>query len=178
MQQVIPVKTTNQSLSSGITPLARHKRWIVKDADIKKSTKNVNTSSFEDEDVMHLAENDLNYQKDKYKVQNGLLFDFLFGDPETAAIYYVCKNQDKPQIFDNFTTKEIKVTLLEGQIEVRDILSHVVDNFYKSFDFIRSLKAFSSASSVYEKVEGASITMKILTGSLYQARGIPVSVDK
>ena len=218
---VAPVEMASQSPPSGTPPLARHKRWIVKGAQSKKFTEGINTSSFEHEHVMPLAENDVigplpkstklfwhkgptsfvgddcretpmgnffesaehnlvrgSTQKDEPTDLHGVLFDFLFGDPDIAAIYCVCETKDRPRIIEDFTVEEVEATLLEKKIQVNHLLSHIVDNFSKNSAFTRSLKAFSSASSVYEGIDGASITMKILTGPLGQARWISESANK
>lgn len=125
MQQVIPVKTTNQSLSSGITPLARHKRWIVKDADIKKSTKNVNTSSFEDEDVMHLAENDL-----VNPIPNSTKFVWLQGSTDFA------RKGHKKMLIEDFSDGCSEQTLSRTTKKI-NIRSKMV---YSSISFLETLK--------------------------------------
>lgn len=113
-----------------------------------------------------------NVQKGKPRVLQGVPFNLLFGDPDTAAIYHSCESEDKPEVLENFTLDEIEHSFLEKRIKVNGLLSHVVDNFSAKPAFVRSLKAFSSAVDVYEGMEGASITMKILTEPLYQARWI------
>lgn len=119
-----------------------------------------------------------NVQKDNPRILNGVPFDLLFGDPDTAAIYYSCETEEKPKFSENFTLDEIEESLLEKKIKVNGLLSHMVDNFSTKPAFTRSLKAFSSAVGVYDGMEGASITMKILTEPLYQARWVPGSADE
>lgn len=119
-----------------------------------------------------------NVQKGKPRVLQGVPFNFLSGDPNTAAIYHSCETEEKPEVLENLTWDEFDDCLLEKRVKVNGLLSHVVDNFSAKPAFIRSLKAFSSAVDVYEGMEGASITMKILTEPLYQARWIPGSADE
>lgn len=119
-----------------------------------------------------------NVQKDNPRYLNGVPFNFLFGDPDTAAIYYVCETEERPEVFENFTLEEINATLVEKKIKAGNLLSHIVENFSKNPAFTKSLKALASASGVYEGMEGATITMKVLTEPLYRARWISEPANK
>ena len=117
--------------------------------------------------------------RDKPRVFTGVPFEFVFGDPATAAIYRIL-DEEKPttQVFDaedikNVLAKESKDISQSGLIRQLGETSTTTSASRSLSQVLRSLKTLCTIVNVYEHLIDATIAMTLTSGKLYDVKWMP-----
>lgn len=118
----------------------------------------------------------------KPKQLKGIPFEFLFGDPETAAIYTTVDMPTKQKhcqcLIDNFPVEEVHWALRNDRISQSSLLEQAMNCLTRFPNYVLSLKAFATVHVIYSGMEGATFPMAVTQCELYPARWIPGDIEE
>ncbi|KAG7006607.1 protein transport protein sec72 [Physcia stellaris] len=117
-----------------------------------------------------------NVQKDKPRILTGVPFEFVLGDPGTAAIYRILEDQ-KPasQVFSG---EDIRTSLAQSSMDISQsgLLRHlggVSSKAGTSASQLRSLKVLCTIVNIYEHLGDATVAMTLTSSKLYNVKWMP-----
>ena len=118
-----------------------------------------------------------NAKVNKPRVIEGVPFEFVFGDPTTAAIFCIAGTPGIRR--DQLSAEDVIATLETHKIHPLLLLEHLAEihqlpqQSYKPSKHMMSLKTLSTIYQTYEPLVGASIAMNVTSKELYYVEWMP-----
>jgi hypothetical protein len=101
-------------------------------------------------------------------------FRFLFGDPDTAAVYQRVETWSKIPLIVEF--EDVTRALVNKQVDPILLDNHLtkMSSFDKTYhEYVKSLTALFMASQIYSTIANPIIDLTVTSSSLYNAKWIP-----
>ena len=120
-----------------------------------------------------------NVQKGKPRVLKGVPFEFVFGDPATAAIYRILK-EERP-VAQVFGADDIRNTMTETSMDISQsgLLRHLgevptmTSNSLTLLHHMLSLKVLCTIVGTYKHLIDATIAMTLTSSKLHNVKWMP-----
>lgn len=104
----------------------------------------------------------------------GIPFEFLFGDPDSAAVFCVVDSPTRRHRvisgIDEFSVEEVDWALGNERISSATLTEQALTCLEKYPGYIKSLKAFATAHHLFSHLEGATLPMSVAQHALYPAK--------
>ena len=111
----------------------------------------------------------------KPRSMTGIPFAFLFGDPDTAAIY-AAGDSSRPEavpLNTGFLVTEVNDALMNTKLRSTRLLQWAIETLPQYPVYARSMKALATAFRIYASLDGATFPMSVTQHLLSEAKWLP-----